>query len=44
MLCVGTALSEFLLQGPISAFVGTIGIVRKYEDLPFAENLGCATG
>ena len=44
MSWAGTALSEFLLQGPISAFVGTIGIGTKYEDVRFAENLGCGTG
>jgi hypothetical protein len=37
------ALSEFLLQGPISTFVGTTGIGTKYEDVPFAENFGCGT-
>jgi hypothetical protein len=40
---VGTALSEFLLQGPISAFVGAFGVGTKYEDVPFAENLGPVT-
>ena len=39
----GPALGEFLLQGPISAFIGAFGIGTKYEDVPFAENLGCAT-
>jgi hypothetical protein len=32
-----------LLEVPISAFIGTFGIGAKYEDVPFAENLGCAT-
>ena len=40
----GTALSEFLLQGPISASVGTIGIATECEDVPFVKNLaGCGT-
>jgi hypothetical protein len=42
-LWIGTALSEFLLQGPISAFVGAFGVGTKYEDVPFAENLGSGT-
>jgi len=43
--CFGAELhlSQFFLQGPISAFVGTTGIGTKYEDVPFAENLGCGT-
>jgi hypothetical protein len=32
-----------LFQGPISAFVGTIGVGTKYEDVPFAENLASGT-
>lgn len=43
LLWAGTGLSEFLLQRPISAFVGTMGIGTEYEDVPFAENLGCST-
>ena len=39
----GTGLSELLLQGPISAFIGTFRIGAKYEDVPFAEDLGCGT-
>ena len=39
----GTASSEFFLQGPISAFIGTFRIGAKYEDVPFAEDLGCST-
>ena len=39
----GTGLSELLLQGPISAFIGTFRIGAKYEDVPIAENLGCGT-
>ena len=39
-----TALSELFLQGPISAFIGTLGIATEYEDIPFAEKLGCGTG
>jgi hypothetical protein len=42
-LWIGTALSEFLLQGPISAFVGAFVVGTKYEDVPFAENLGSGT-
>ena len=43
--CFGSELhlSEFLLQGPISTFVGTTGIGTKYEDVPFAVNLGFGT-
>jgi hypothetical protein len=43
MLWVRTALSEFFLQGPISAFIGTFRIGAKYEDVPFAVNLGFGT-
>jgi hypothetical protein len=43
VLWIGTALSEFLLQGPISAFVGAFGVGTKYEDVSFAENLGSGT-
>jgi hypothetical protein len=43
VLWIGTALSEFLLQGPISAFVGAFVVGTKYEDVPFAENLGSGT-
>ena len=39
----GTALSKFLLHGPISAFVGTIGIGTNVEDIPLVENLGFGT-
>ena len=34
------SLSEFFLQGPISAFIGTFRIGTKYEDVPFAVDLG----
>jgi hypothetical protein len=44
VLCVRTALSEFLLQRPISAFVGAFGVGTKYKkDVPFAENLNSGT-
>jgi hypothetical protein len=36
-------LSGFLLQGPISAFVGTTAIGTKHEDAPLVENLGFGT-
>jgi len=36
-------LREFLLQGPIGAFVGTTVIGTKYEDVPLVENLGFGT-
>jgi hypothetical protein len=36
-------LGEFLLQGPISPFVGTFGIGAKYEDVAFAEDLDAGT-
>jgi hypothetical protein len=39
----GTALSEFLFQGPISAFVGTTGIGTSFEDIPLVEDLGSGT-
>jgi hypothetical protein len=39
----GTALSEFLLQGPISAFVGTTAIGTNFDDVPLVENLGFGT-
>ena len=35
--------SEFLLQGPISAFVGTSGIGANFENVPLAEDLGSGT-
>jgi hypothetical protein len=43
--CFGseTASSEFLLQDPISASIGTIGIGTKHEDVPFAEDLDAGT-
>ena len=43
MLWARTALSELFLQGPISAFIGTFRIGAKYEDVPFAVNLGFGT-
>jgi hypothetical protein len=43
LLWVGTVSSEFLLQGPIRAFVGAFGIATKYEDVLFAENFGSGT-
>ena len=42
-LWIGTALSKFLLRGPIRAFVGAFGVGTKYEDVPFAENLDSGT-
>jgi hypothetical protein len=43
MLWARTALSVFLLQGPISAFVGAFRIGTKYEDVTFAEDLDAGT-
>ena len=40
---VPISLSEFLLQGPISAFVGTTAFGAKWEDAPFIESLGTGT-
>jgi hypothetical protein len=41
----GTALSEFLLQRPINAFIGAFGVGTRYKkDVPFAENLNSGTG
>jgi hypothetical protein len=40
---VRTALSELFPEGPISAFIGTFRIGAKYEDVPFAVNLGFGT-
>ena len=37
------SLSEFLLQGPICAFVGTTVFVAKWEDVAFIESLGIGT-
>ena len=39
----GNASREFLLQGPISAFVGTTGIGTSFEDIPLVEDLGSGT-
>jgi hypothetical protein len=39
----GTALSEFLLQGPISAFIGTTAIRTNFKDVPLVEDLGFGT-
>ena len=40
---VRACLRGFLLQGPVSTFVGTTAIRASFEDAPHVENLGPAT-
>src|SRR6478752_3748660 len=40
---IRACLSDFLLQGPVSTFVGTTAIRANFEDAPHIENLGPAT-
>ena len=39
---ISACLSDFLLQGPVSTFVGTTAIRANFEDAPHVENLGLA--